>query len=78
MFVDSLTEQTTSITDMILALQSIATIVMLRRSHVRLRVTMIWTFDNHGIFHLVQMLSLFLIMIGLKISHRPIPHSKHR
>jgi hypothetical protein len=37
-----------------------------------LQVTMIWTFDNHGLFHLVQMLSLLLIMIGIQMSHRPI------
>jgi hypothetical protein len=29
------------------------------------RLECIWTFDNHGIFHLVQMLSLLLISIGL-------------
>lgn len=37
-----------------------------------LQVTMIWTFDNHGLFHLVQMLSLLLIMIGIQMSHRTI------
>jgi hypothetical protein len=35
-----------------------------------LQVTMIWTFDSHGIFHLVQMLSLLLITIGIQMSHR--------
>jgi hypothetical protein len=35
-----------------------------------MQVTMIWTFDNHGVFHLVQMLSLLLITIGIQMSHR--------
>lgn len=34
-----------------------------------LRFTCIWTFDNHGVFHLVQMLSLILLSIGLHQSH---------
>lgn len=37
-----------------------------------MQVTMIWTFDNHGIFHLVQMLSLLLITIGIQMSHRSV------
>jgi hypothetical protein len=37
-----------------------------------LQVTMIWRFDNHGVFHLVQMLSLLLITIGIQMSHRTV------
>lgn len=35
-----------------------------------LRVTLIWTFDNHGAFHIVQMISLLLLTIGALTSHR--------
>ncbi len=34
-----------------------------------LQMKLIWTFDNHGLFHIVQMLSLLLISIGIYISH---------
>ncbi len=36
-----------------------------------LQMTWIWTFNNHGLFHLVQMLSLLLIAIGIHVSHLP-------
>lgn len=36
-----------------------------------LRLTFIWTFDNHGLFHIVQMLSLLLLTIGVHSSHQP-------
>jgi hypothetical protein len=36
-----------------------------------LRINYIWTFNNHGIFHLVQTLSLILLSIGLYRSHLP-------
>ena len=35
-----------------------------------LHVTLIWEFNNHGVFHLVQMISLLLLTIGLYRSHR--------
>lgn len=37
-----------------------------------MQVTLIWKFDNHGVFHLVQMLSLLLITIGLYRTHRSV------
>jgi hypothetical protein len=33
-------------------------------------ITQLWTFDNHGVFHLVQMLSLLLMTIGIHMPHR--------
>jgi hypothetical protein len=36
-----------------------------------LRVTCIWTFDNHGVFHLIQMLSFLLLAIGLYRAYTP-------
>ncbi len=39
-------------------------------SQSSLQMTWIWTFNNHGLFHLVQMLSLLLIAIGIHLSHR--------
>ncbi len=38
-------------------------------SQSSLRMTVICSFDNHGIFHIVQMLSLLLIAIGIHSSH---------
>ena len=35
-----------------------------------LHMTLIWEFNNHGLFHLVQMISLLLLTIGLYRSHR--------
>lgn len=35
-----------------------------------LHLTLIWEFNNHGVFHLVQMISLLLLTIGLYRSHR--------
>ncbi len=35
-----------------------------------LKFTMIWTFNNHGVFHLAQMLSLLLLTVGVYSSHR--------
>ena len=35
-----------------------------------LYLTFIWEFNNHGVFHLVQMISLLLLTIGLYRSHR--------
>ena len=35
-----------------------------------LQMTLIWTFNNHGLFHLVQMLALSLIMVGIFQSHQ--------
>ncbi len=35
-----------------------------------LQLTLIWTFDNHGMFHMVQMVSLLLTTIGIHLSHR--------
>ena len=35
-----------------------------------LRLTFIWTFDNHGLFHLVQMLSLLLLTIGVLLGQK--------
>jgi len=37
-----------------------------------LRMQFIWAFDNHGIFHLIQMLGLLIISIGLYRSQDPI------
>ena len=34
-----------------------------------LRMTMVWEFDNHGVFHLIQMVSLLLLTIGIHQSH---------
>ena len=36
------------------------------------RLQCIWAFDNHGIFHLIQMLGLLIISIGLYQSREPI------
>lgn len=41
-------------------------------TQTEMQVTMIWTFDNHGIFHVVQMLSLLLITVGIQMSHRSV------
>ncbi len=35
----------------------------------RMELHFLWTFDNHGLFHLVQMASLILLAIGLHRSH---------
>ena len=35
-----------------------------------LQLTFIWTFNNHGIFHLIQMLSLLLLTIGVYSTHQ--------
>lgn len=35
-----------------------------------LQLTFIWTFNNHGIFHLVQMISLLLLTIGVYSTHQ--------
>lgn len=40
-------------------------------SQSSLRVSLIWVFDNHGMFHIVQMISLTLIIIGVHRSHGP-------
>ena len=37
-----------------------------------LRLQCIWAFDNHGIFHLIQMLGLLIISLGLYRSRKPI------
>jgi len=37
-----------------------------------LRFQFIWDFDNHGIFHLIQMLGLLIISIGLYRSQEPL------
>lgn len=36
-----------------------------------LRLQCIWAFDNHGIFHLIQMLGLLIISLGLYRSRKP-------
>jgi hypothetical protein len=35
-----------------------------------IHVALIWEFNNHGVFHLVQMIRLLLLTIGLYRSHR--------
>jgi hypothetical protein len=35
-----------------------------------LHMTLIWEFDNHGLFHLVQMISLLLLTIGIARAHQ--------
>jgi len=35
-----------------------------------LQLTFIWTFNNHGIFHLIQMLSLLLLTIRVYSTHK--------
>lgn len=35
-----------------------------------LHMTLIWEFNNHGLFHLVQMMSLLLLTIGISQAHR--------
>ena len=35
-----------------------------------LHVTWIWEFNNHGLFHLVQMISLLLLTIGIARAHQ--------
>lgn len=37
-----------------------------------LRLQCIWPFDNHGIFHLIQMLGLLIIALRLYRSREPI------
>ena len=37
-----------------------------------LRIQFIWDFDNHGIFHLIQMLGLLIIATGLSRSRVPV------
>ena len=31
-------------------------------------ITLIWTFDHNGLFHILQMVGLVLIVLGLRIS----------
>lgn len=35
-----------------------------------LHMTLIWEFNNHGLFHLVQMISLLLLTIGIAQAHQ--------
>ncbi len=35
-----------------------------------LHMTLIWEFNNHGLFHLVQMISLLLLTIGIARAHQ--------
>lgn len=35
-----------------------------------LHITLIWEFNNHGLFHLVQMISLLLLTIGIARAHQ--------
>ena len=37
-----------------------------------MRMNIVWEFDNHGIFHLIQMLGLLIISVGLVQSQEPI------
>ena len=36
------------------------------------RLQIVWAFDNHGIFHLIQLLGLLIISVGLYRSREPI------
>ena len=36
-----------------------------------MRMNIVWEFDNHGIFHLIQMLGLLIISVGLVQSQEP-------
>lgn len=36
-----------------------------------IQLNFIWTFNNHGVFHLVQMISLLLLSIGVCSTHQP-------
>ena len=42
-----------------------------------LRLQFVWAFDNHGIFHLIQMLGLLIISVGLYRSREPIADVKN-
>lgn len=39
-------------------------------SQPSLQLNFIWTFNNHGIFHLAQMISLLLLTIGVSSTHQ--------
>ena len=43
-----------------------------------LRLQWFWTFDNHGIFHLIQMVGLLIITTGLCQSRVPIANAEKR
>ncbi len=43
-----------------------------------IRLTFIWTFNNHGVFHLVQMISLLLLTLGVCSTHQAVAERQCR
>lgn len=41
-----------------------------------IQLNFIWTFNNHGVFHLVQMISLLLLTIGVCSTHQTIQENQ--
>lgn len=41
---------------------------MIQATRLIPRITLIWTFDHNGLFHILQMLGLVLIVLGLRVS----------